>query len=251
MDMIYIPSRETGRELEEKGLDPAKLRLFPRGVDVQRFDPAKRSRETASLCGMGDGPRLLYAGRVSREKDLHLLAEAFRRLWSERGDITLTIVGDGPYMEELQAMLRGTPATFTGYKEGEELAAIFAASDLFVFPSATDTFGNVVLEAQASGVPIIVTNQGGPMENILPGETGVVVAAGDADSLYQAMAGLAADPELLKAMGRAGRAYALERTLERAFEEYWAMYTEMPGAAPVKERAGQTDKDVYRMVHAA
>ena len=112
---------------------------------------------------MGAGPRLLYAGRVSREKDLHLLAEAFRRLWAEQPDITLTIVGDGPYLEDLRQLLRGTPTTFTGYREGEELATLYATSDLFVFPSATDTFGNVVLEAQASGVPIIVTNQGGPM----------------------------------------------------------------------------------------
>jgi glycosyltransferase involved in cell wall biosynthesis len=250
MDMVYIPSRETGRELVEKGLDPAKLRLFPRGVDVQRFDPDKRSQAAAERFGLGDGPRLLYAGRVSREKDLHLLAEAFRRLWTERPEVTLTVVGDGPYMEELRGLLRGTPTTFTGYREGDALAEIFAASDLFVFPSATDTFGNVVLEAQASGVPIIVTNQGGPMENILPGETGVVVAAGDADALYQAMAGLVADPELMKAMGRAGRAYALERTIERAFEDYWAMYVDMPGQE-TKTAAAQPDKGVFRMVHAA
>ena len=250
MDMVYIPSLETGRELVEKGLDPAKLRLFPRGVDTKRFDPDKRDPELAARHGLGDGIRLLYAGRVSREKNLHLLARAFRRLAAARDDVSLTIVGDGPYLDELRAELAGTPTLFTGYREGDELAALFATCDLFVFPSATDTFGNVVLEAQASGLPIIVTNQGGPMENILPGETGVVVAAGDADALHAAMAGLVADPELLRAMGRAGRAYAANRTIERAFEDYWAMYRDT-GPAMRIDISDRPATPVPRLVHAA
>lgn len=228
MDYVYVPSRETGRELEEKGLDPAKLRLFPRGVDVGQFTPDHRSEAVAERFGLGDGPRLLYAGRVSREKDLHLLATAFRRLIARFPKAVLTIVGDGPYLDELRGLLDGTPTVFTGYREGEELTALFASCDLFVFPSATDTFGNVVLEAQASGLPIIVTDQGGPMENILPGETGLVVPAGDAEALYQALVRLIADPKRLAAMGRSGRAYAETRTIETAFELFWRMYESMP-----------------------
>ncbi len=251
MDLVYIPSRETGRELVEKGLDPAKLRLFPRGVDTERFTPDKRCPDTAARFGMGQGPRLLYAGRVSREKDLHLLAQAFRRLSAECPTATLTVVGDGPFLEEMREMLRETPTTFTGYREGEELARLFASSDLFVFPSATDTFGNVVLEAQASGLPIIVTNQGGPMENIIPGETGVVVPAGDAAALYAAMAGLMADPEAMRAMGRAGRTYAAARTIEQAFEDYWDMYTETPAPQTPAAKAKPETAPPYRLVHAA
>ena len=246
MDLVYIPSRETGRELVEKGLDPAKLRLFPRGVDVARFTPAKRSAKTAKQFAMGDGPRLLYAGRVSREKDLHLLADAFRKLCLAHPNATLTIVGDGPYLDDLRKSLAGTPAIFTGYREGEELADLFAASDLFVFPSATDTFGNVVLEAQASGLPIIVTNQGGPMENIVPDETGLVVPAGDASALYRAIAGLLAEPERMRAMGRAGRVYAEKRTIDQAFEDYWTMYDET-SATPATESVTTPERTVHRM----
>jgi glycosyltransferase involved in cell wall biosynthesis len=252
MDLVYIPSKETGRELEEKGLDPAKLRLFPRGVDVARFNPTRRSPALAKRFNMGDGPRLLYAGRVSREKDLHLLAVAFRKLVANRPDASLTVVGDGPYLDELKELLAGTPTTFTGYREGDELASLFATSDLFVFPSATDTFGNVVLEAQASGLPIIVTNQGGPMENILPGETGVVVPAGDAEALLAAIEGLLADPELMRAMGKAGRVYAEARTIEQAFEDYWDMYGDTAAAAPSAEAATKVEKEKpQRMVYAA
>jgi len=231
MDLVYIPSYDTGRELEARGVDPAKLRIFPRGVDVNRFQPAKRSAETAARFGLGDGPRLLYAGRVSREKDLHLLGQAFTRLAGDFPRATLAVVGDGPYLPALREALRGTPTIFTGYQEGEELASLFATCDLFVFPSTTDTFGNVVLEAQASGLPIIVTDQGGPVENILPGTTGRVVPAKNAEALYRAMAEMLADPGRLRAMGRSARTYAEGRTIEQAFEDYWAMYTDA-GPAP-------------------
>lgn len=233
MDLVYVPSRDTARELEERGVDAAKLRLFPRGVDTHRFHPDKRSQAMAEHFGLGDGPRLLYAGRVSREKDLHLLAQAFTRLTRNFPTATLVVVGDGPYQPALRELLCGTPTVFTGYQEGEDLATLFASCDLFVFPSTTDTFGNVVLEAQASGLPIIVTDQGGPAENILPGITGRVVPAKDVDALYQAMAELVADPEAMRAMGRAGRTYAESRTLEQAFEDYWAMYTDT-GPAPAR-----------------
>jgi glycosyltransferase involved in cell wall biosynthesis len=110
----------------------------------------------------------------------------------------------------------------------------------------------VVLEAQASGLPIIVTNQGGPMENIVPGETGVVVPAGDAEALYTAMAGLLADPELMRAMGRAGRDYAEKRTIEQAFEDYWKMYEDAPGApTPAAPLEPALAKAMQRLVNAA
>ncbi len=89
----------------------------------------------------------------------------------------MIMVGDGPYLDELKDLLAGTPCIFTGYRDGEELATIYASCDLFVFPSATDTFGNVVLEAQASGLPVIVTNSGGPQENMTPHKTGEIVQA--------------------------------------------------------------------------
>ena len=135
MDLVYVPSLETGRELVDKGLDPAKMRLFPRGVDTKRFDPAHRDPALAARFGLGTGVRLLYAGRVSREKDLHLLAAAFRRLCSERNDVTLSVVGDGPYLGELRDLLAGTPTIFTGYLEGEELAAMVLRGFTGTFPS--------------------------------------------------------------------------------------------------------------------
>ena len=94
---------------------------------------------------------LLYVGRISREKDLDLLADAYRRLRKEKLPVQLIVIGDGPYSEALAKSL--PDAVFTGYLRGAELATAYASSDIFVFPSTTDTFGNVILEAQASGLP--------------------------------------------------------------------------------------------------
>ncbi len=115
--------------------------------------------------------------------------------------------------------MNDTPCLFTGYLDGEDLAAAYASADLFLFPSSTDTFGNVILEAQASGLPVIVTDQGGPQENILPGETGVIVPADDPQALGEAVETLVADPLRLKRMGQAARHFLEDRSFEKAFQE--------------------------------
>jgi glycosyltransferase involved in cell wall biosynthesis len=119
--------------------------------------------------------------------------------------------------------------------EGEALAAAYASADAFVFPSDTDTFGNVVLEAQASGLPVIVSDAGGPRENVEPGVTGMVIPAGDRGALVEAMGALAADGELRRRMGAAGRAAMLERSCEEAYERTWRIYEEMEAAGPSDE----------------
>ena len=120
--------------------------------------------------------------------------------------------------------MEGTPCIFTGYKEGEELSGIYASCDVFAFPSATDTFGNVILEAQASGLPVIVTDSGGPQENVIPNKTGLIVKAGDAESLLHALETLLSDAALRKKMGVAARRYMENRSYEKAFEQTWGMY---------------------------
>ena len=152
---------------------------------------------------------LLYAGRVSREKSLDLLSEAFRTLVDEGVDLTLAIIGDGPYREEMESGLKGYPVVFTGYLSGIDLVRGYASADLFVFPSATDTFGNVVLEAQASGLSVVVSDQGGPHELMLPGKTGLVFRAGDRNSLIEAIRTLVSDREALATMGKQARRFTL------------------------------------------
>ncbi len=225
MDTVYVPSRSTGDELVEKGISKEKIRLMQRGIDISLFHPSRRNGFWKLHYGIADsGIKLLYVGRVSKEKNLHILSEAFKQLLRKRSDIHLIVVGDGPYLKEMTAELKGTPIIFTGCLSGETLASAYASADIFVFPSTTDTFGNVVLEAQASGLPVIVTDQGGPQENLLDSITGIVVKGNDTDSLFQTIQYLLNHPDTRKQMGLAARKYMAERSFEDAFLKTWKMY---------------------------
>lgn len=223
MDKVFVPSRATGEELAAKGIDPSKITLFTRGVDIERFTPAKRNGALAKW-GVDSGTSLLYVGRISREKNLHLLAEAFLKLRRTHSGVNLVVAGDGPYLTEMKRSLAGKGAVFTGYVQGEELAGLYASCDLFVFPSTTDTFGNVVLEAQASGLPVIVTPFGGPRENVEAGSTGLVVEAVDPDGLARAMEELVRDEPRRLRMSRAARAAMENRSFDLAFMKTWDLY---------------------------
>src|SRR4029079_7441236 len=118
---------------------------------------------------------LLYCGRVSVEKSLPMLATAFRKLCGVRKDVALVVVGDGPYAAKMKAELADLPAYFLDFRDDRQLAPLYAGSDLFVFPSKTDTLGQAVMEAQACGLPAIVSNEGGPKETVADGVTGLVV----------------------------------------------------------------------------
>jgi glycosyltransferase involved in cell wall biosynthesis len=223
MQVIYAPSEATRFELADHGIDQHKIVTYPRGVDTDRFHPAKRNGYFVKYA-VESRTKLLYVGRVSREKGLDVLAEAFLKAARMRDGLQLVVVGDGPYLAEMKRQLRGAPVTYTGVLAGEALAQAYASSDIFVFPSATDTFGNVVLEAQASGLPVIVTDKGGPCENVLPNETGLVVPAGDPDALLRAVLHLIDTPERIEYMRRKARAHVESRTFDATFLKTWEIF---------------------------
>jgi glycosyltransferase involved in cell wall biosynthesis len=188
---------------------------MPRGVDAELFHPAKRQHrpeEREFVLG--------FVGRLSVEKNVTLLAQIQQEL--ERQGVTnfrFLIVGHGAEKQWLRERL--PRAEFAGVLRGEPLAAAYASMDLFVFPSHTDTFGNVVLEALASGVPAIVTPDGGPPTIVRDGETGRIVA--DAE-FASAIAELLADPARHAAMRTAARSYALTMSWDSVFENVYAAY---------------------------
>jgi glycosyltransferase involved in cell wall biosynthesis len=195
-------------------------------VDLQLFHPTKRNGFLESRFQVRNETKLLYVGRVSKEKNLEILVRVFKSLIQDYSGIHLVVVGDGHYLEEMQQELAGTPCTFTGYLQGEDLAAAYASCDLFLFPSTTDTFGNVVLEAQASGIPVIVTDLGGPQENLIPGKTGLVIRGDSEEGLLGAIQSLLAEPERLKNMGLTARCYMEERSFDAAFQDTWRLFEE-------------------------
>ncbi len=225
MDQVYAPSQAFSDELAEKGVQRHKLRVYPRGVDVRQFTPAKRNGfyKRFSLNG---NTKMIYVGRISKEKNMPLLEQVILKLAERVPALDVVLVGDGPYREEMQNNLKGVQnCVFTGTLYGEDLAQAYASADFFVFPSTTDTFGKVILEAQASGLPVIVSDKGGPQENLVPGETGLVVPSDEPEALLQAVEQLLSDPDKLQVMGRNARRYTDNRSLEQSFDQTWRMYT--------------------------
>ena len=221
LDTVFVNSEEYRESWIKRGFEPEKLRIFPRGLDTQLFHPMRRDPGFFEKFGVKNGQiRLLYVGRVSREKDLDLLAEAYRRLRAEGLPIQLCVVGHGPYSKEFSESL--PEALFTGYLTGKELAAAYASADIFVFPSTTDTFGNVIIEAQASGVPVIVSDSGGPKELVENERNGLITKSHNVEDLTRAIRELAADPQRRKRMGNFARESVIDRTWPNAVRRFWA-----------------------------
>jgi glycosyltransferase involved in cell wall biosynthesis len=171
-DEIRVPSREYIRLLSERGYDDKKMKIFPRGIDSGTFRPIKPA-EIAPLPGIADGTTLLYAGRISKDKNLEFLAGVFENVQKTHPKLNLVIAGDGPYLGELKKRLsHNRRVLFTGRLPNKDLVRLYNLSHYLVFPSVTDTFGMVVLEAQACGLPALVSTVGGPQEIISDGHTG-------------------------------------------------------------------------------
>jgi len=211
--ILFAPNAALCRQLED--LTGRPCRLMPRGVDAELFHPAKRNRRPE------DRDQVLgFVGRLSVEKNIALLArvqDELERLGHR--SFRFLIVGHGG--EEAWLRERLPRAEFTGVLHGEALARAYANMDLFVFPSHTDTFGNVVLEALASGVPAVVTPHGGPKSIVRDGDTGRVVPD---EEFAAAVSGIFRDPAKHAAMREAARAYALTANWDSVFEGVYAGY---------------------------
>jgi glycosyltransferase involved in cell wall biosynthesis len=227
MREVAVPSRSAASILvNDLGLREDRVRVVGRGVDTQSFHPGHEDPSFWRKRGLRGHNTLLYVGRLSREKSLDFLVEVFRDLAAHGADVELALVGDGPDRAALEQTLQGCPVAFTGYLRGEELATAYASSALFLFPSTTDTFGNVVMEALASGIPALVSDRGGPCELVSHRETGLVLPAGDHGRWKDAIETLAHDRRRRQAMGRSARRQAEAATFQRARAEQWAFYAD-------------------------
>ena len=171
----YAPSPGTASELTHRGFQ--NVRLWPRGIDSEKFSPQFRSQALRRKLGVGKKPLLLFVGRMVGEKDLEDLAQAALELRKKGYAFHLAFAGDGPLRAPLQA--RFPKDHFFGFIQGKPLAELYASADLFVFPSTTETFGNVVLEAFASGLPVIGADKGGSSDLVKPGINGFLARPKD------------------------------------------------------------------------
>jgi glycosyltransferase involved in cell wall biosynthesis/predicted metal-dependent phosphoesterase TrpH len=236
-EVVLSPSVAADRSLIDLGVEPERLGRWVRGVDLDLYDPSKRNPDAYP----GEF-RVLYAGRLTREKGADLLAEAFLRARERDPRLHLLLAGGGPEERMLRERL-GAHATFLGWLDREQLAEAYASSDLFLFCSRTDTYGQVIVEAQASGLPVVAVDEGGPASLIEDPQTGWLCEA-DADQLASAVAQLAASPFLRERIARLALAEVQGRTWEVALAQLAAGYERTiarrrrkPGASPLAEVA--------------
>ena len=189
-------------ELEAAGF--RRLGVLGRGVDHRRFDPGRRSAALRAAWGASDGDLVvLYVGRLAPEKNVELAVEAYRAMQRERIALRFVVVGDGPLAA---ALARAHPdLVFRGFRTGDDLAAHYASADIFLFPSETETFGNVTLEAMASGLAVVAYDYAAAHVHVDSGVTGALAQPGDARGFVAAAAALARAPESLPAMRRRAR----------------------------------------------
>jgi glycosyltransferase involved in cell wall biosynthesis/predicted metal-dependent phosphoesterase TrpH len=215
-DIVLSPSAASDAALAQIGMPPDRIMRWDRGVDTARFDPALRDPELFAGRGAPEGAiNVMYSGRITREKGAELLADAFQSARAREPRLHLVLAGGGPEQERLRERVGAEHATFLGWLAGEELARAYASADIFLFPSATDTFGQVILEAQASGLPVIAVAEGGPPSLIEHRISGLLCQA-HAEELAGAVLEVAGSPLLRERLSLAGLASARGRTWERA-----------------------------------
>jgi glycosyltransferase involved in cell wall biosynthesis len=216
-DVVLSPSPATDQGLVESGIDEHRIDRWDRGVDLGRFDPGLR------VPGLFPGEvNVLYAGRLTSEKGVGLLAEAFEAARRQDPRLHLVLAGGGPEEDALRDRL-GAHATFLGWLGGDNLPRAYASADAFLFASVTDTFGQVILEAQASGLPVAAVGVGGPASLIADGETGML-AGPSADDLAASLLAIVWTPLLAGRLRRSALASVRERSWESSLAQLAAGY---------------------------
>ncbi|GGV23689.1 glycosyltransferase family 4 protein [Streptomyces spectabilis] len=217
-DRTLAPSSAALADLAAHGVP--RVRLWPRGVDTDRFRPSLRDEALRRELAPGGELLVGYVGRLAPEKHVELLA----RVCGLDG-VRVVVVGDGPSRTALRTALPG--ARLLGRRTGGELARIFASLDVFVHTGPLETFCQTVQEAMASGVPVVAPAVGGPLDLVVPGRTGSLVAPGDAEAVRDAVWAMAADPGLRAAYGAAGRAAVEGRTWDAVGDQLVGHYEEV------------------------
>jgi glycosyltransferase involved in cell wall biosynthesis len=221
---VMARSRAYGFKISDLGVAEEKIATITPAVDGRKFNPSRRDPGVWQQHQIKEPHRLLYAGRVSLEKNLPLLAEAFSILCGKRRDVALVIAGDGPHLPDMKQRVAHLPAYFVGVRDDESLSQMYAAADLLVFPSRTDTLGQVVMEAQACGLPALVSNDGGPKEIVEDGRTGVVIASNEATRWAAVVEELLDDEPRRRRMGDLAAQRAARSTLADTFDSFWSAH---------------------------
>lgn len=223
-NITLCPSGEAQRLLNKNGIN--KTAVFSRGIDSSVFNPAFRNEKLRKKLGVENKTAFLYVGRVAFEKDMDILNESYRSIKEKYQNTALIITGDGPYLGKCRELFPDD-TIYTGFKKGHELAEIYASSDIFVCPSSTETFGNVILEAMASGLTVIGADAGGVGEIIMHKQNGLKFKAKDSNELTCRMQELIENNNLRDYIKSNGLKFAQSRTWNKIIDNLLDVYCEV------------------------
>ncbi len=229
-DRVVSPSESMNEFLERTGIPKEKLGIWTRGIDTSLFSPENRSNEFRRELGFKDDDIVVtFISRLVWEKNLDTFIEATDKARERNSRIKVLVGGDGPVMEEVRS--RMPHAVFTGHRSGAELAKVYAAADIFFFPSETETFGNVTLEAMASGLPALVADAPGSKSLVIEGQTGYILPPNDAAGFAEKIVRLTEDDALRKNMSAEARNRANTFDWEKIMDDLVADYHQLAKAA--------------------
>ncbi|MGR4871421.1 glycosyltransferase family 4 protein [Variovorax sp. LARHSF232] len=233
-----VPSESLRQQLRGAGFE--RLMLVTRGVDTEQFSPARRSEALRAQWGATpDTPVALFVGRLAAEKNLGALANAYLAMRQQRPDARLVVVGEGPAAQQLAGSV--PDAIFAGTRRGDELGMYYASSDLFVFPSMTETFGNVTLEAMASGLAVLAYDHASAGQMIRSGENGLIAPLGDEEEFVRLARHLVKAPEHARQMGQRARQSAGEAGWERIVAQVEeVLFATIEAGIPSRAAGGRT-----------
>jgi len=213
----FVPTEDTRDQLFELGFK--NLKLMGRGVDTHMFDPAKRDEDLRKSWGAGPkDPVCLYVGRIASEKNMKLFFRTVRELRKEFPKVPAVVVGDGPERKTYESDNKSF--VFAGMQKGEDLARCYASADVFIFPSQTETFGNVVTEAMASGLAVVAFNYAAPRLFVTPGVNGQLAPLDDKTAFIDNARRVLSLGENLQNMRDASRKAALDASWDRVVEKF-------------------------------
>jgi glycosyltransferase involved in cell wall biosynthesis len=231
--LVLAPTHAVADALRARGL--AQVGVWGRGVDADRFAPRRRNQSLRDHLLQDGSVLLLSVGRLSNEKRVGVLLDAFGRLRERTPEARLAIVGDGPARVDLEARAP-EGVTFMGELRGDGLAQAYASCDIFCFPSTTDTFGQVILEASASGLPVVAADTGGAPELVRHRTTGLLFRPDDPAALADALVELVDDMPFRLALGRHALAHAQRRSWSASYDELLSGYAAVTRRAPLAQR---------------
>lgn len=219
---IYVPSPSMANELNEEGIEEG-IRIWARGVNTDDFNPKHRDMEWRRSVGFQDSDKVVsFVSRLVWEKNLQTFVDTVKRLQQNTSNVKAMVVGDGPAKKELEHML--PEAHFTGFVTGRQLSRAYASSDVFLFPSETETFGNVTLEAMSSGLPCVVADATGSRSLVESGVNGFLAAPRDTQEFARCVARIVEDHSLWEEMSKAARqkalAYSWDNVNGKLLEDY-------------------------------